>query len=125
MRTTILYAGGVYCIAFAVFHLFFWKVFGWKSDLPRLRPVNRAIMQVLNIRLTYVFLVGGIMIFQFPGELLSTGIGSFILASASIFWFLRAIEQLFFFATKENRSVAFFFIFLLGSALFLYPLLTV
>ena len=113
--------GGVYVLAFAVFHLAFWKLFDWKNELPKLKPVNRGVMQVLNIRLTYVFVVvGGLAIF-FADELLSTRLGHVILAATSLFALMRAAEQLIFWKI-EKASVAFFFILLIGAAMFAAPL---
>ena len=79
-------------------------------------------MQVLNIRLTYVFVVvGGLAIF-FADELLSTRLGHVILAAVSSFALMRAAEQLIFWKI-EKASVAFFFILLIGAAIFAAPLL--
>lgn len=54
---TLIIIGGIYCLAFAFFHLAFWRLFDWKSELPKLNSINRGVLQVLNIRLTYVFFV--------------------------------------------------------------------
>eukprot|EP01132_Coremiostelium_polycephalum_P016829 gene16829-20198_t len=46
--------GGAYAFSFAVFHTLFWHLFKWKSELKKLSYANRAIMQILNLRLIYV-----------------------------------------------------------------------
>jgi hypothetical protein len=91
MKSILLLTGGLYSLAFAVFHMLFWRVFRWKADLQRLIPVNRAIIQVLNLRLIYVFLVMGLATVLFPVALLSTELGMFILGAESLLWFIRAI----------------------------------
>jgi hypothetical protein len=118
MKSILLLTGGIYSLAFAVFHMLFWRVFRWKADLQRLIPVNRAIMQVLNLRLIYVFLVMGLATVLFPVALLSTELGMFILGAVSLFWFMRAIEQIIFFGLHSVASIALFWVFLIGSGLF-------
>jgi hypothetical protein len=118
MKNILLLTGGLYSLAFAVFHMLFWRVFRWKADLQRLIPVNRAIIQVLNLRLIYVFLVVGLATVLFPVALLSTEFGMFILGVVSLFWFMRAIEQIIFFGLHSIASIALFWVFLIGSGLF-------
>jgi len=48
MKEMLVIAGGIFNIGFAIFHIFFWRLFGWKKDLSTLNYVNRNIMQVLN-----------------------------------------------------------------------------
>ena len=123
MGNILLSIGGFYCIAFFIFHLSFWKLFRWKTDLQRITPINRAVIQVLNLRLTYVFLFVGIMLFLFQVELLETKLGKFFLIAMSIFWFMRAIEQIIFFSRKKMVSWMMFVLFTIGGALFLIPAL--
>ena len=118
MKSILLLTGGLYSLAFAVFHMLFWRVFRWKADLQRLIPVNRAIIQVLNLRLIYVFLVMGLATVLFPVALLSTELGMFILVATSLFWLMRAIEQIIFFGLHTAASIIIFGVFLIGSGLF-------
>ena len=67
---TYVMVGGVLTAAFVVFHLCFWKLFRWKADLSRLTSLNRAIVQVLNLCLTFVFVIfliaGSLYLIPFP-----------------------------------------------------------
>jgi hypothetical protein len=117
----LIYIGGFYCLAFEIFHLAFWKLFDWKNELPKLQSVNRGVMQVLNIRLTYVFLVVAFLSFFFADDLINSKLGNVILGSISIFALMRAIEQLIFWKI-EKIGVVFFFVFLIGTGLFAVPL---
>lgn len=117
----LIYIGGIYCLIFAVFHLAFWKLFDWKNELPKLKSVNRGVMQVLNLRLTYVFLVVAFISFFFADDLINTKLGNVILGAISIFAVMRAIEQLIFWKI-EKIGVAFFFVFLIGAGIFAVPL---
>ncbi|SIN67956.1 hypothetical protein [Chitinophaga niabensis] len=117
MATIIVYIAGIYSLGFAIFHLGFWKIFGWKDELPKLRYVNRAIMQILNTRLTYFLLCCACLCFFFTDELLHTRLGHVVLAGLALFWAGRTAEQFIFF-----KGYLFNLIFLLGTMLFSIPL---
>jgi hypothetical protein len=118
MLTTLLLFGGLYCFAFSVFHILFWKIFRWRQDLHRLSPTNRAIMQILNMRLIYIFVFFGVISIVFQNELLFTAFGRFVIIVIAVFWFMRAIEQVMFFGIKNYVSFALFIVFLLGGGLY-------
>ncbi len=113
--------GALYCLAFAAFHLAFWRLFRWKTQLAKLHENNRALMQVMNLRLTYVLLVFGLTGLFFTEELRLTMLGNFLLGAVSLFWLGRAIEQAIFWKF-DTVSASFFVVFLLGSAIFAVPL---
>jgi hypothetical protein len=117
----LIYIGGVYCLIFAIFHLAFWKLFEWKTELPKLKPVNRGVMQVLNLRLTYVFIVVAFISFFFADDLISTKFGNVILGAISLFALMRAIEQPIFWKF-DKISAVFFVIFLIGAGIFAAPI---
>lgn len=117
-------AGGVYCLAFAVFHLMFWRLFRWRADLRSLTAINRAVMQILNLCLTFVFVLFGALSLLYPADLAGTPLGRTLLLLISVFWLLRAIEQIVFFGLRNRVSAAFFLIFLLGAGLYAAPMCT-
>lgn len=118
-----LFAGGIFNLGFTIFHLFFWKLFDWKKDLASLTPVNRSVMQILNLCLTFmIFVMAYLSLFQ-PHEMLSTVLGKTLLAAIALFWFLRMLEQIFMFEVKSRLSVVFTLIFLLGSIFYIVPAL--
>jgi hypothetical protein len=119
---TFAVAGGVYCLGFAVFHLTFWKLFRWGEDLRSLTFVNRAVYQILNLCLTFVFVVFAIPSLALPGEMVGTDLGRMLLMLIAVFWLLRAGEQVWFFGLRNRVSIAFFALFLAGSALYAVPL---
>jgi len=123
MNHTLLIIGGIFHFGFAVFHLFFWRLFNWKKDLTRLTFVNRAVMQILNLCLTFVFLVVGYISIFYSNELLTTNLGKVILVAISAFWFFRTIEQIIFFGVKEIRSNILTIIFIVGFIIYLIPIL--
>jgi hypothetical protein len=114
---------GIYNLGFAIFHLLFWKIFGWKEDLASLTHVNRSVMQILNLRLTYVFLVMAYVLFVFQSELTATKLGQTLLVAFSVFWFMRAVEQVIFFGLKHKVSNGLTVLFFIGGVLHLLPVL--
>ncbi len=120
----LLTIAAFYNLAFAIFHAFFWKLFGWREALAPLTPINRLVMQVLNLCLMFVFLVFAYVSAFHTGELLTTSLGRTLLFSIALFWFLRAVEQVIFGGLKAKLSVAFFGIFLVGTLLYLIPALS-
>jgi hypothetical protein len=112
-----LAAAGLFHLAFAIFHLTFWKVFRWREELPRLGFINRAVMQILNLRLTYLFFVFSGLMLALPEEMLGTRLGMALLAAISVGWVMRAVEQVVFFGVRNATSAAFTLLFLVGAAL--------
>ena len=119
----LLVLAGVFNLAFAVFHLGFWRIFRWRTELPRLSFANRGILQVLNLCLTYVFLMMGAACLLVADDLATSRLGRFVLGSFALFWALRAIYQPVFFGLKHPLSIGLFVAFLLGTAIHLLPLL--
>jgi len=114
-------AGGIYNIVLVIFHLLFWRIFNWQEDLRSLTFLNRAIMPVLNISLTIVFVIFGYISLVHAEELLSTSLGQSLLVLMAIFWFARSVEQVVFFKLKHWPSWAFLAFFLLGTMLYAVP----
>jgi hypothetical protein len=123
MNASLITVGGMYCIAFAVFHLLFWRIFNWSEDLRSLSFLNRAIMQVLNLSLTIVFILFAYVSLVHTNELLTTPLGNSLLIFISLLWFARAAMQPIFFKFKHWGSIAFFLLFLLGGVLYGLPAL--
>lgn len=118
-----LFAGGVFNLGFTIFHLFFSKLFDWKRDLATLTPVNRSVMKILNLCLTFmIFMMAYVSLFL-PQEMLTTSLGSLLLVAFALFWFFRMLEQIFVFEVKGALSALFTVIFLVGSLLYLVPAL--
>ncbi|MBT3254761.1 MAG: hypothetical protein HN995_06405 [Candidatus Marinimicrobia bacterium] len=117
----LIQLGGVYNIALVIFHLMFWHLFDWKNDLRKLSFLNRAIMQVLNLSLSFAFIIFGYISLAHTSELLSTDLGHSLLILMTLFWMARAIEQIVFFKLKQWGSVAFLVFFLSGAVLYAIP----
>lgn len=123
LKTTLflIYTCGVFSLGFAIFHLYFWKLFDWKNDLKKLTKANQAIMQILNLRLIYIFICVGATCFIFPVELLSTKLGNCFLLGNSLFWIGRTIENLLFLKVRHRMVHILTAIFIFGAVLFAAP----
>lgn len=117
----LIKTGGIYCLGFVIFHLMFWRIFNWRDDLRSLSFLNRAIMQVVNLSLTFAFVIFGYISLFHSKELLHTSLGHSLLILITLFWLFRAIEQIVFFKLKHLGSVVFFFVFLSGAVLYGIP----
>jgi hypothetical protein len=117
----IIYCCGVFSLGFAVFHTFFWKIFDWKNDLRNNSIANRAIIQIANLCLIYLFLFIAFVCFAFANELLNTKLGNAFLIGISIFWFLRTVEQFIFLPYNHRLIHLLTFLFVLGTVLFALP----
>jgi hypothetical protein len=113
--SALIVAAGLFNFALAVFHLSFWRQFHWQDELPRLGVVNRGIMQVLNLCLTYVFIVAAVLLLLFPLEAFATELGTFLLLAMAGFWLLRAILQPMYFQLRHSLSQGLFAIFVVGT----------
>ena len=55
-RDLMIQLAGLHSFAFALFHMSFWKLFRWDRELAKVGLPTRAVTQILNLRLIYVFL---------------------------------------------------------------------
>ncbi|MBI3234671.1 MAG: hypothetical protein HYZ42_11640 [Bacteroidetes bacterium] len=122
MKTLILLCG-FYNIGFAIFHISFWKIFHWDSDLKKLSFANKAVMQLLNVQIIYYFLFIAFICFAFPAELLTTKLGNLFLGGTSLFWLIRTIQQFIFLRANHFKIHILTIIFLIGTILFALPIL--
>ena len=120
---TMVFLCGIYSLLFAVFHILFWKLFNWKKEVAHLHFTNGAILQILNLRLIYIFLLMAFICFYFNEELIATTLGRTLLGGFSLFWAGRTLEQFVFFDLRNKYVNLLTFIFLVGTLLFLLPII--
>ncbi len=111
----LLIASGVLDLAFALFHLAFWRLFGWPARLLPAGRLNAAIAQTLNAMLAFVFAAYGAgLIWQSRG----TDVGSWLLPLAgSAFWALRLGLQIAWFDLRPLASRSITAVFALAAVL--------
>ncbi|KRD34287.1 hypothetical protein ASE35_11255 [Lysobacter sp. Root916] len=120
---TWIWLGGLHSLAFAGFHLAFWKLFRWRDTLKTATVADRAILQILNLRLIYVFLAVAVLCFFYTDELQTSALGHAVLAGMSLFWVGRTIEQFVFLRINRPLVHALTALFVLGAVVFAMPLL--
>jgi len=121
-KIVLLHLCGIYNLAFAIFHILFWKLFKWNEDLKRNSVGNRAIIQILNIRLIYIFLLMAFIYLFYPEQLLETKIGFVLLIGFLGFWIGRTVEQFIFLRVKSKMVHILTLIFFIGVVLHFLPL---
>lgn len=109
---------GVYSLSFAVFHLLFWKIFNWKETLKTANVANRAIIQIANLRLIYIFMMVAFFYLFYYKELSSSHWGNIFFISNAIFWLGRTIEQFIFLKINHSMVHTLTVIFIIGFILF-------
>jgi len=122
-KTLLLDLCGIYNLAFAIFHLFFWKIFKWKEDLRKNSVGNRAVIQILNIRLIYIFLLMAFIYFVYPQQLMETELGLVLLIGFLGFWVGRTVEQFIFLRIKSKMVTILTIVFFFGIFIHLLPLI--
>lgn len=106
----LTWMAGAFNLGFALFHLAFWRLFDWREDLASLRPVNRAIVPVMNLALTFLLAGAGIVMWIDPGS-------TVVIAGMALFWSFRAVLQPLYFGLRHRLSLLMFALFVAGAIL--------
>ena len=108
-------AAAIFNAALALFHVLFWRVFGWPQTLARSGSVNSSIAQVMNLALIFLFTVSALICLFFPDDLAATSMGRFWLFAMASFWLARALLQPIFFSLNHWLSPTLLAVFVLGA----------
>ncbi len=123
---TCIVIGGVFHVLMAVFHLVFPQLLRWNEDLARLTSVNRAVMKILNLCLTFAFLLLAYLSLVHPLELTTTALGRSLSLGIALFWLFRAALQIVYLNPLRRWVLMLLFVlFLGGAALYAVPLVVV
>ena len=120
---TIILLCGLHSLGFALFHTAFWKLFRWPLSLRDTTLANRAILQIANVQLIWIFLFVAALCFLFPEALATTPLGRALLAGMSVFWLLRLVVQFVFLRVDSAMVHVLSVLFAGGAVLFALPLL--
>lgn len=120
---TILLFCAAHSFGFALFHLGFWRLFGWPRTLEGTTRPNRAILQIANLQLVWVFTGVGLLCLLHPAALAGTPLGRAVLAGMSAFWIIRIVAQLLWLRVNHPLVHALTALFACGALLFAWPLL--
>lgn len=114
----LLWLCALHSLGFALFHMAFWKLFDWPRSLQSTTLANRAIIQILNLRLIWVLLCVAAALWWLPDEIAGTRLGRGLLGAMCLFWVGRTIEQFVFLRVNQRMVHALTALFVLGAALF-------
>lgn len=120
---TILLLCAVHSLGFALFHLGFWRWFDWPRSLLHAGGPNRAIVQIANLQLVWVFAGVGLLCLLYPAALVHTPLGRAMLAGMSAFWLIRLAAQFVWLRIHHPLVHALSALFACGALLFAWPLL--
>ncbi len=117
----LLIIGGVYHLLFAIFHLFWPKLFQWDKNLSSLDLINRQLLPIMSGLIIYIFMIVFVISSFFSSEVIGSVAGHIFLYSVAGFWLIRAFMQIVYYGLKEKVAVVFFIIFLAGIGLYTIP----
>lgn len=102
MNKVLLRIGGVINLLFVLFHLAMRKPIS--VALASLSPDIQATVQTLNIHVAFTLLVFAYLAFFQWHDLLTTRLGNITAIAISLFWFLRAINQVVFYGLTATGT---------------------
>lgn len=121
--STAIQAGGLLHLLWAAFHLRFPRMFRWNNALAALDPVNRGVMQVMNLCLVFQFLACASLSLLYADALTGTPLGRAVCAGLASFWLLRLGLQFTHFRAFALRSLLLDVFFAATCAAYALPLL--
>ena len=124
MTLISIYIGGVLTLIMAVVHTRFYKFFRWKAEFRNVSEVNQKIFFTIHLALLLLFFVLGtitLVYAEFLSECREIAIG-FNLGLA-LFWFWRALWQVFYFKSRKMIHFLFMGHFFITGAAYLIPIL--
>lgn len=119
---TVLMLCALHSFGFALFHLGFWRLFDWPRTLAGTSRPNRAIVQIANLQLAWVFAAVGLLCVLYPVELVATPLGRAVLAGMAVFWLIRLAAQFVWLRIHHPLVHALTVLFACGVLLFALPL---
>ncbi len=118
----LIIAGGVLHVCWAAFHLRFPRMFDWGRTLAGLDALNRGVLQVLNLCVSFLLLVFASLSFNFADALAQTPLGRALCAGLACFWLLRLGLQFTHFRPFAPRSLVLDVFFAATCACYAVPL---
>jgi hypothetical protein len=112
---TFLVLAALHDLGFAVFHLRIPVMFDWRHGMASLKPADIDLIQVMNLSLSALFTVGGVLALLALGHGRDEGLSA-ALAGYGFFWWLRAALQPIYWGINTRFSQTLFALFLAGAA---------
>lgn len=119
-RKTFVIIGGVIFIIMGVYHLSFWILFDWQTELHKLYQINSNNMQMLNIVCSFFMFSFSYMLLMYNSRVLNSKLGRSVLIISSGLFLIRALIE---FAFPGN-SIVYGVVLLAFIPIYLIPALT-
>jgi hypothetical protein len=101
-RRTFVIIGGIIFLVMGLFHLSFWILFDWQTELYKLNQINSNNMQMLNIVCSFFMFSFSYMMLMYNSRVLNSKLGRSVLIISSGFFLIRALIE---FAFPGNSIV--------------------
>jgi len=106
MSMWLVRGAGLATLCFAAYHAALPRLMNWHEDLESLYIANRKVVRALNIGVTYLLVVMGLLSLLAAPDLLSTALGRWVLWGLAGFWALRVGIQVVVFGYEWKPSYA-------------------
>ncbi len=117
----LIYFGGGLHLFFAIFDIFWPKIFNWQETLSSLDDINRSLLKITNKLIIVIYFIFAYISFFHTSELLNSSLGKSMLLSISFYWLIRIIMEPIFFSLKEKEHLIFFIIFIATLMMYFIP----
>ena len=89
---------GVLSLVIFVFHIRFYRFFGWRKDFEKVSPVNRRVLYTIHVALYLLLALFGVVSIVYAGELSrAEGLAGGLTLGLSLLWLWRAAWQIAYF----------------------------
>jgi len=122
MNRKLIFIGGVLNLLLGIFHVFFWKIFGWPETVACLEQPNLGILYALNAHSTMVIFFFAFISLKYRDELLISGPGRAAAWFIALFYLLRAVDEFIFFPMEGASTVIFAVVIALIGLVYAVPL---
>jgi hypothetical protein len=97
--------GGVLTLLLFLFHISFYKLFRWDQEFTKISVVNKKIIYTINLAITLLFLLFGVISLVYVKELARCeGLAFGICLAYALFWLWRLIWQITYFEIPKPTT---------------------
>ncbi len=123
MKNILLIIGAAVHLFFALVHVSLWQAIGAPGPFSGLDQDGRATVLTLNMAVAVCCLIFAYLSLFHRGELLSTRLGTGVLATIGVFWIMRGVAQAIFYEASGPFAAIGVGIWWLISLLYFVPML--
>jgi nitrate reductase gamma subunit len=91
LNQALVVTGGIILILLGLFHVSFFWIPEWETELSKANPEMNSLVQMLNLGVVSLLLLLGIILLWFRTEVLTTSLGKGLLLTVALFLLVRLI----------------------------------